>query len=71
MVENKIILKLVHDLNNLLCATTWFTEVLLNSEDRGYQKKLLEINRDSLVKMANILDTTRVSLIEEMRKDPI
>lgn len=70
-MENKSVLKLVHDLNNLLCATTGFTEMLLDSEDREYQKKLLEINMDSLVKMANILDKTRIELLKEMRNDPI
>lgn len=71
MMENKSVLKLVHDLNNLLCATTGFTEMLLDSEDREHQKKLLEINMDSLVKMANILDKTRIELLKEMRNDPI
>jgi hypothetical protein len=70
-MENKSVLKLVHDLNNLLCATTGFTEMLLYSEDREYQKKLLGINMDSLVKMANILDKTRIELLKEMRNDPI
>jgi signal transduction histidine kinase len=70
-MENKSVLKLVHDLNNLLCATTGFTEMLLDSEDREHQKKLLEINMDSLVKMANILDKTRIELLKEMRNDPI
>jgi signal transduction histidine kinase len=71
VMENKSVLKLVHDLNNLLCATTGFTEMLLDSEDREHQKKLLEINMDSLVKMANILDKTRIELLKEMRNDPI
>jgi len=29
------------------------------------------INMDSLVKMANILDKTRIELLKEMRNDPI
>lgn len=67
-MENEKVLKLIHDLNNLLCATSGFTEMLLDIEDREYQKKLLDINIKSNLKMGKLLDDTRIELLNEMRK---
>lgn len=66
-MENEKVLKLVHDLNNLLCASTGFTELLLGAEDREYQKKILNINMGSCIKMADLLEKTRLELLKEMR----
>jgi signal transduction histidine kinase len=65
-MENEKVLNLIHELNNLLCATTGFTEVLLENEDREYQKKLLNINKESCTKMADLLEKTRVQLLKDM-----
>lgn len=64
-MENEKVLKLIHDLNNLLCATTGFSEILLEIENREYQKRLLNINLESCIKMADLLDETRVQLLKE------
>lgn len=64
-MENEKVLKLIHDLNNLLCATTEFSEILLEIENREYQKRLLNINLESCIKMADLLDETRVQLLKE------
>lgn len=70
-MENKKILKMIHDLNNLLCATTGFTEMLLDIENREYQKKLLGINKNSFIKMGKLLDDVRIELLEEIRQESI
>lgn len=64
-MENEKVLKLIHDLNNLLCATTGFSEILLETENREYQKKLLSTNLESCIKMADLLDETRLQLLKE------
>lgn len=64
-MENEKVLKLIHDLNNLLCATTGFSEILLETEKREYQKKLLSINLESCIKMADLLDGVREQLLKE------
>jgi len=68
-MENKKVLKLVHDLNNILCACSGFTEMLLESEDRENKKKMLDISHKGLLRMGDILDEARLELLKEMRKD--
>lgn len=70
-MENEKVLKLIHDLNNILCATSGFTEMLLEIEDREYQKKLLDINIKSNIKMGKLLDDARIELLEEIRRRSI
>ena len=65
-MENKKILKMIHDLNNILCATSGFTEIMLDREDRDYQKRLLTINKSSLIRMSDILEKARISLLQEL-----
>lgn len=69
-MENKKVLKLIHDLNNTLCACSGFTEMLLSAEDREYQKKLLEISSNGIKKMGALLESTRVELLKE-EKDQV
>ncbi len=68
-MKNEKVLKMIHDLNNLMCAITGFTEMLLDVEDREYQKRLLDINMKSNLKMGKLLDDARKELLEEMRKN--
>lgn len=66
-MKDEKILKLIHDLNNTLCACSGFSEMLLDVEDREYQKNLLVMIRDGLLKMGKNLDDTRVELRKEQR----
>jgi hypothetical protein len=68
-MENEKVLKLIHDLNNTLCACSGFTEMLLGIEDREYQKKILEITSKGILKMGALLESTRVELFKEDAKD--
>lgn len=68
-MENEKILKIIHDLNNILCATSGFTEIMLDREDRDYQKRLLTINKSSLIRMSDILEKARISLLQELDLD--
>ena len=68
-MENEKILKMIHDLNNILCATSGFTEIMLDREDRDYQKRLLTINKSSLIRMSEILEKARISLLQELDLD--
>lgn len=69
-MENEKILKLIHDLNNTLCACSGFSEMLLDVEDREYQKKILGTIHDGLLRMGVALDNTRIELLKE-RQDSV
>ena len=66
-MENEKILKLIHDLNNTLCACSGFSEMLLDVEDREYQKDILRTIQKGLLKMGEAIDHTRVELLKEQR----
>lgn len=66
-MKDEKILKLIHDLNNTLCACSGFSEMLLEVEDREYQKNLIITVRDGLLKMGKNLDDTRIELLKEQR----
>lgn len=70
-MENEKVLKLIHDLNNILCACSGFTDMLLDVEDREHQKKLLDISRRGIVRMGYLLEATRKELIKEIERDSI
>ena len=70
-MENEKVLKLIHDLNNTLCACSGFTEMLIDVEDRKYQKELLGITSKGITKMSALLESTRVELLKEDKKKPI
>jgi len=70
-MENEKLEKIFHDLNNLLCASSGFTELLLDREDREYQKKLLTHNRQGLIKMSELLEQTQTLLYQEMYPEDI
>lgn len=66
-MENKKFLKMLHDLNNALCACSGFTEMLLDKEDREYQKKVLLIVRGDIIKMGDILENYRELATKELK----
>lgn len=68
-MENKKVLKLIHDLNNILCACNGFTEMLLESENSEDKKKMLSISHKGLLRMRDILDEVYLDLIKETKKD--
>lgn len=68
-MENDKFLKIIHDVNNILCACSGFTELLLDGEDRDYQKKILKVNLKSFVKISGLLEKTRKDLIKEMDEE--
>jgi len=70
-MENEKVLKLIHDLNNTLCACSGFTEMLLDIEDREYQKNLLGITSKGIIKMGALLESTRIELLKENKKKSI
>jgi signal transduction histidine kinase len=70
-MENEKVLKLIHDLNNILCACSGFTDMLLDVEDREHQKKLLSISRKGINRMGELLEDTRKELIKEVQRELI
>jgi hypothetical protein len=67
-MENEKILKLLHDLNNNMCACSGFTEILIEAEDREYQKKLLTSALAGLIKMSKKLEDCRIDLLKDMEE---
>lgn len=67
-METKKIIKILHDLNNILCACNGFSEMLLDIEDREYQKHLLEVINRNLIRMAICLENVRIDLMNEVSK---
>jgi hypothetical protein len=70
-MENKKIIKLIHDLNNIMCACSGFSEMLIDVEDREYQKRLLGTIQSGLTRMGDLLEESRKELIKEMVKDKV
>jgi signal transduction histidine kinase len=64
-MKTKEIIQLLHELNNILCACSGFSEILLDIEDRAYQRKLLEIIVNNLVRMDGCLENVRDELYNE------
>jgi hypothetical protein len=70
-MKNENVLKLIHDINDALCACSGFSEKLLNIEDRSYQKKILSANLKAITNLGILLDNTRVELLKEIKFDSI
>lgn len=70
-MKNEDIIKMLHDLNNVLCACSGYTEMLLEAEDREYQKKLLGVTRGGMIKMGSLLETTRIKLLKEIEGNSV
>lgn len=70
-MENEKVLKLIHELNDILCACSGFSEKLLNIEDRPYQKKILSTHSKAIVNLGILLDNTRVELLRDIKMKAI
>lgn len=68
-MENKEVIKILHDLNNILCACSGFSEILFDIEDREYQKHLLDVIKNNLLRMAVRLDNVRIDLLNDMSNE--
>lgn len=66
-MTNKIFLKMLHDLNNALCACSGFTEMLIDIEDRERQKEILLIVKGNILKMGNIIEIYREQASIELK----
>ena len=58
MEDNRVI-KVIHDLNNMLCVNSGNTQLLIDIEDRKYQSTLLNNNLKCIIKMGKLLEELR------------
>jgi len=58
-MEDKRVLKVIHDLNNILCVNSGNTQLLIDIEDRKYQSTLLSTNLKCITKMEKLLEELR------------
>jgi hypothetical protein len=70
-MKNEKVLKLIHELNDVLCACSGFSEKLLSIEDRSYQKKILNANSKAITNLGILLENTRVELLREIKMKTI
>jgi hypothetical protein len=69
-MENEKTLKLIHEINDLLCACSGFSERLLDIEDRDYQRKILKTNSMAITNIGILLDNARVEILKEIKISP-
>lgn len=62
--------KLLHDLSNVLCACSGYTELLLDKEDRDYQKKILSHMKSSINRFNEILKETATKHLKKEEQRP-
>jgi hypothetical protein len=69
-MENEKTLKLIHEINDLLCTCSGFSERLLDIEDRDYQRKILKTNSMAITNIGILLDNARVEILKEIKISP-
>ena len=57
--------KIFHDINNLLCACSGYTEILIAEEDRPHQKLLLVNLNKCIIRLIAVVVTANKKLKEE------
>lgn len=54
-MDNEEFDKILHDINNILCSLSGYTEMLIDIEKRTYQKRLLSHMNLSIEKLKDIV----------------
>lgn len=67
-MENEKLSKILHDINNVLCSLIGCSEMLIEIENRSYQKKLLNHMQISIQRLKLIIEDTYNSINEEEKE---